>query len=102
MELLSNVSSEEELLELRNEGKISEAEYNDLLAAMKTSSPDNGEEVSPEINEPRKKQKQGKIAFVMMLTAIILPNILLTPLTVRSAPIYFPFRIDLKSGDYRN
>lgn len=38
MENASNVSSEEELLQLRNEGKISEAEYNDLLGAMKKPS----------------------------------------------------------------
>lgn len=34
METASNPSSEEELLQLRNEGKISEAEYQELLAAM--------------------------------------------------------------------
>jgi len=34
MENVSNVSSEEELLQLRNEGKISEDEYEQLLAAM--------------------------------------------------------------------
>ena len=38
MENVSNVSSEEELLQLRNEGKISEAEYQDLLGAMKKPS----------------------------------------------------------------
>jgi hypothetical protein len=37
MESISNISSEEELLQLRNEGKISEAEYQDLLAAMRKS-----------------------------------------------------------------
>lgn len=41
MENGSNISSEEELMELRNEGKISEAEYQDLLIAMKNSRPDN-------------------------------------------------------------
>jgi len=41
MEGMSNVSSEEELLQLRNEGKISEAEYQDLLIAMRNSRPDN-------------------------------------------------------------
>lgn len=35
MENVSNISSEEELLQLRNEGKISEDEYNHLLAAMR-------------------------------------------------------------------
>ena len=34
------VSSEEELLELRNQGKISEAEYGELLAAMRKPTPD--------------------------------------------------------------
>jgi hypothetical protein len=37
MENVSNVSSEEELLKLREEGKVSEAEYQDLLAAMRKS-----------------------------------------------------------------
>lgn len=35
MEELSNISSEEELLQLRNEGKISEDEYEELLAAIR-------------------------------------------------------------------
>ncbi|MHC4424925.1 MAG: hypothetical protein ACYSYV_02385 [Planctomycetota bacterium] len=37
MEDVPNVSSEEELLKLREEGKVSEAEYQDLLAAMRKS-----------------------------------------------------------------
>jgi hypothetical protein len=37
MEKSFDVSSEEELLQLRNEGKISEAEYQDLLAAIRKS-----------------------------------------------------------------
>jgi len=40
MEDLSYISSEEELLELRNEGKISEDEYNQLRRAMQKSSSD--------------------------------------------------------------
>jgi hypothetical protein len=35
MENIKSVTSEEELLHLRNEGKISEADYKDLLTAMK-------------------------------------------------------------------
>lgn len=38
METVSSVSSEEELLQLRDEGKISEDEYQELLAAMKKPS----------------------------------------------------------------
>lgn len=37
MESVSNVSSEEELLQLRNKDKVSEAEYQDLLAAIRKS-----------------------------------------------------------------
>lgn len=37
MENVSNVSSEEELVELREQGKITEAEYGELLAAMRKS-----------------------------------------------------------------
>ena len=44
MENVSNVSSEEELLQLRNEGKISDAEYQDLLIAMRNSRLDNAGE----------------------------------------------------------
>lgn len=36
---MENVSSEEELLELRNEGKVTEAEYQELLDTMRKSSP---------------------------------------------------------------
>jgi len=41
MENVSNISSEEELLQLRDEGKISEEEYQELLIAMRNSRPDN-------------------------------------------------------------
>lgn len=37
MESVSNISSEEELLELRNEGKISEDEYEELLETLRKS-----------------------------------------------------------------
>jgi len=37
MENISNISSEEELLQLRNDGKISEAEYQELLTTIRKS-----------------------------------------------------------------
>lgn len=37
MENMSNISSEDELLQLRNDGKISETEYQDLLTAIRKS-----------------------------------------------------------------
>lgn len=57
MENVPNVSSEEELLQLRNEGKISEEEYQDLLAAVRKPSPDTSQPiagVSPIIPTPLK------------------------------------------------
>ena len=71
MEGVSNVSSEEELLQLRNEGKISEAEYQDLLATMRKPSPNGDEDAAPEIDKAKSKRKQGKIAFVLMFVGII-------------------------------
>lgn len=46
MDNISNISSEEELLQLRNDGKISEAEYQDLLAAIRKPRP--GETEAPD------------------------------------------------------
>jgi nitrate reductase NapE component len=77
MQNASSISSEEELLQLRDEGKINEAEYDDLLAAMRASSPDQVEEVAPRTDDARIKRKQGKIAFVMMLAAVIFPIVIL-------------------------
>ena len=75
MENISNVSSEEELLELRSEGKISEDEYQQLLAAMKKSSHSDAEEPAWKTDKSKSKRKLGKIAFVLMLVGLILPSI---------------------------
>ncbi len=73
MENISNVSSEEELLQLRNEGKISETEYEELRETLrKTTSPDIGPDV-PEIRKAKSKRKLGKIAFILMLVGFVLP-----------------------------
>jgi hypothetical protein len=68
----SNISSEEELIQLRNEGKISEDEYNDLLKAMRTRPVGKG--IHTDVTgKPKSKSKTGKIAFLLMLAGIILP-----------------------------
>jgi hypothetical protein len=72
MENASNISSEEELLELRNEGKITEDQYNDLLNAMRTR-PDNNGIYTNVTGKSKSKSKIGKIAFLLMLVGIILP-----------------------------
>ncbi|MHC4436411.1 MAG: hypothetical protein ACYS3S_03545 [Planctomycetota bacterium] len=72
MENISNISSEEELLELRNDGKISEEEYNELLETIKKS-PAKGANSSALRGEiPDSKRRQGKIAFYLMLGGILL------------------------------
>jgi hypothetical protein len=43
MEYTSDASSKEELLQLRNDGKISEAEYQELLELMNKPASDNAE-----------------------------------------------------------
>ena len=76
MEPIPNPSSEAELLELRNQGKISEAEYNDLLAAMRTSrtsSPADGEAAVCITDNPGTKCILGKIALCLMLAGVVLP-----------------------------
>jgi hypothetical protein len=70
-----NISSEEELLQLREEGKISEAEYNDLLGTMRKSMPGEPEEPATQVNKAGSKRRLGKIAFYLMLAGIILPSI---------------------------
>ncbi len=73
MESALNVSSEEELLQLRNEGRVSEAEYQDLLAAMRKTSLSEDEKFAPGTDKTKSKRKLGKRAFVLMLLGIILP-----------------------------
>jgi len=73
MENVSNISSEEELLQLRNEGKITEAEYQDLLDSLQKATKVHIEPAMPEIDKAKSKRKLGKIAFILMLVGIILP-----------------------------
>ncbi len=86
MENVTNISSEEELLGLRNEGTISEAEYQDLLTAMRKPSSNGGEEAAPEIEKAKSKRKLGKIAFVLMLAGILLPVIPFFAIELLSGP----------------
>jgi hypothetical protein len=73
MENISSISSEEELLELRNDGKISEAEYQELLETIKKSPAKSAENSTLRSGVPGAKCKQGRIAFYLMLAGIIVP-----------------------------
>ena len=75
MEDISNVSSEDELLQLRNEGKITEAEYQDLLDSLQKATKVHIEPTTPEIDKAKSKRKLGKIAFILMLVGFVLPTI---------------------------
>ena len=72
MENLSNASSEEELLQLRNEGKISEDEYEELRGAMRKSAKLDVEPTVAGTDQAKSKRKLGKISFYFMLAGIII------------------------------
>jgi len=69
MENVSNISSEEELLELRNEGKISEDEYEELLETLrKTAKVDVGEDIQ---GKPKPTRTSGlAIASLVLVLAL--------------------------------
>lgn len=72
MESVSNVSSEQELLKLRNDGKISDKEYEELLGTIRRSPGNNsGVELpaEPEFQAFRKRVLTGSL----VLCAVGLP-----------------------------
>ena len=73
MDNAMNITSEQELLGLKNEGKISESEYAELLSAMRKA-PSKGAEPEVPSDEAASKQKLGKIAFYLMLAGIAVPT----------------------------
>ena len=77
MENLSTISSEEELMKLREEGKINQIEYEELHTAMvQQSNKRSSDDLSLEVDKPKPKTKLGILAFVLMLIGFILPVIL--------------------------
>jgi len=73
MENASSLSSEEELLGLRNEGKISEGQYQELLGAVRKTPQKEQAEAVTESDEWKSRHKRGKIAFTLMLAGLVLP-----------------------------
>ena len=72
MENISNISSEEELLQLRNDGKISEAEYQELLESMNKPASDITK--PPAVAEPqfeafRIRLLTGSLVFLVCIFA---------------------------------
>jgi len=73
MENVSNVSSEEELLKLREEGKINEQEYAELLGMIRRSPGNKSSKelpAEPQLQAFRKRILVGSL-FVCILTGII-------------------------------
>jgi hypothetical protein len=75
MEDPKNISSEQELLELRNQGKISKVEYEQLREAMEVTNKGEAEKSAPEAELAKWKRKSGKWAFVLMLAGFVVPAI---------------------------
>jgi hypothetical protein len=70
MQSVSNISSEEELLKLREEGKISEDEYKDLLAAMRETASVDTEQACE--YEPRAARTSG-LAIASLVFSLLGP-----------------------------
>ena len=69
---VSNVSSEEELLQLRNEGKISEAEYEELLETLqKTAEVDVGEGIQDK-PEPVRTSGLAIASLVLSILSVVI------------------------------
>ena len=62
-------------MQLRNEGKISEDEYDQLREALQKGTQVDIEPVAPETDKSKSKRKLGIAAFVLMLAGIILPGL---------------------------
>ena len=71
MENVKNVSSEEELLQLRNDGRITRAEYEELLSEIRKTpgKPSKSEMVLL----PPKRRGLGIASFVLSIAGIFLP-----------------------------
>ena len=80
MESTSHASSEEELLKLREEGKISEQEYEELFGAIRNPPVDNSDikpPAEPEFQAFRKRVMIG--VFIISFLGIVLGTILDLP-----------------------
>ncbi len=81
MENVSNVTSEEELQKLREEGKISEAEYEQLLEAIRKRPAGNSRAKAPD--EPQFEAFRKRIlvgGFVICIVGVIFGLVLDLPL----------------------
>lgn len=69
MEVISNITSEEELLQLRDEGKISESEYAELLEAMNKATSEKPE--PSQVAEPQFEAFRVRLLTFSLVICII-------------------------------
>jgi len=89
MENISNVSSEEELLQLRNEGKISEDEYEELLGVMKRTARTNTRPANKDKSMPAGTSILVVLSLVFSILAVIPTGF------IWLFVIFFPFVVPL-------
>lgn len=70
MENISDISSEEELLQLRNEGKISEDEYKELLNTLRKSTQFN---VEQDLQDKPKPTRTSGLAIASLVFSLVIP-----------------------------
>ena len=86
---MENVSSEEELLKLRNEGKISKDEYEQLLSAMKSTARINATLTNQDQSISAGISILAVLSFVFSILAVVLTGF------VWLFVIFFPFVLPL-------
>ena len=69
----SNITSEQELLQLRNEGKITDDEYQQLRDAMQSTQQGGAQTPEPMLKEQKSKRKLAITGFCIMLAGFTLP-----------------------------
>ena len=74
MENVPNATSEEELIKLRDEGRISEDDYAELRQMLQKSAGTELESAAEQTNQTKSKRKLGRVAFSLMLLGIVLPG----------------------------
>jgi hypothetical protein len=84
MEDIPSVSSEEELLRLRDEGKITEAEYEQLRKAMEKTREGQAERAG--VEQEKSKRRRGRTAFALMLVGIMGPCLLYLAVNLLAPP----------------
>ena len=69
------ITSEQELKTLLDEGKITQEEYHELLAAMKDKPRQNPAELSLGQGQDKPKKRLGRAALILFIISLVLPGV---------------------------